>query len=83
MRNQQRQSLCSLAALAAGLLLLHANAAEIPGQVSRPDGRSADQTKKLKVFILAGQSIRPTASPAASTSTANGWRISFATCAGI
>ena len=56
MRNQQRQSLCSLAALAAGLLLLHANAAEIPGQVSRPDEKSADQTKKLKVFILAGQS---------------------------
>jgi len=50
--------LCVLAALAIGLF---AAAAEPTGadpgrQLSRPDGKAPDQTKKVKVFILMGQS---------------------------
>jgi hypothetical protein len=50
--------LCVLAALAIGLF---AAAAEPTGadpgrQLSKPDGKAPDQTKKVKVFILMGQS---------------------------
>lgn len=56
MSNHPSQSLCSFVALVTGLLLLRAGAAEIPRPLSRPDGKAADQSKKVQVFILMGQS---------------------------
>ena len=44
------------AAFAATTLVVNSAAAEVPAQLLRPDGRLADQTKKVKVFILMGQS---------------------------
>lgn len=38
------------------MLTLPPAAAEIPAQLRDPDGKPADQTKPLKVFILLGQS---------------------------
>ena len=46
----------TFAALAAVTLVLNSGAAEIPAQLAKPDGKPADQTKKVKVFILMGQS---------------------------
>jgi len=43
-------------ALLLALLLFPASAAEAPAQLQKPDGQPADQTKKVKVFILLGQS---------------------------
>lgn len=45
-----------LAALAMALLTLTATAADIPTQLPDPDGKPADQSKPVKVFILLGQS---------------------------
>ena len=38
------------------LLTLPVAAAETPAPLPRPDGKPADRTKKVKVFILMGQS---------------------------
>jgi hypothetical protein len=38
------------------LLTLPAVAADVPGQLPDPDGKSGDATKPVKVYILAGQS---------------------------
>jgi hypothetical protein len=46
----------TLAALVMGLLVLPAAAAEVPAQLPKPDGKPADMTKPVKVFILLGQS---------------------------
>ena len=35
---------------------LSAIAAEVPNELPRPDGKPADQTKPVKVFIMLGQS---------------------------
>jgi Carbohydrate esterase, sialic acid-specific acetylesterase len=45
-----------LAAVAMTLLSLPAGAAEVPQQLPDPDGKPADQTRPVKVFILMGQS---------------------------
>ena len=42
--------------LAAALIPLTALAQQKPAQLTRPDDKPADQTKKVKVFILMGQS---------------------------
>lgn len=44
------------AVLAMALLVLPSLAAEIPDQLPDPDGKPADQSKPVKVFILMGQS---------------------------
>jgi len=49
-------SAVTLVALAAATLVLNSTAAEFPAPLARPDGKPADQTKKVKVFILLGQS---------------------------
>ena len=54
-RNRTRSFLL-LAAVAMSLLALPAFAAELPDQLSDPDGKPADQSKPVKVFILMGQS---------------------------
>jgi len=46
----------SLVALVTALLVLPAIAAEIPSQLPDPDGKPADLSKPVKVFILLGQS---------------------------
>ena len=46
----------TFAALAAVTLVINSGAAETPAQLARPDGKPADQTKKVRVFILMGQS---------------------------
>ena len=46
----------TLAVLAAATLVATSAGAEIPAPITRPDGKPADQTKKVKVFILMGQS---------------------------
>jgi hypothetical protein len=56
MKNQKSRTVLWCFAFSTALLLLRAGAAEIPGQLSRPDERPADPTKKVKVFILIGQS---------------------------
>jgi hypothetical protein len=50
--------LCMLAALAIGLFAAAAEptGADPSGQLSTPDGKTPDQTQKVKVFILMGQS---------------------------
>ena len=48
--------LALIAAFAATTLVVNSAAAEVPAQLLRPDGKPADQTKKVKVFILMGQS---------------------------
>ena len=49
-------SALTLAAFAAAALVLDSTAAETPAPLTRPDGKPANQTKKVKVFILMGQS---------------------------
>jgi hypothetical protein len=46
----------TLAAVAMAILVLPAAAREIPDQLPKPDGKPADMTKPVKVFILLGQS---------------------------
>ena len=55
---KQNQSLrtLTLTAFAASAIILNSIAAETPIPLPRPDGKPADQTKKVKVFILMGQS---------------------------
>ena len=55
MRNRSRSSL-TLAAVVTTLLVLPGAAAEIPDQLPDPDGKPADRSKPVKVFILMGQS---------------------------
>ena len=45
-----------LTALALFLLALTVSAADVPAQLSDPDGKPGDATKPVKVYILAGQS---------------------------
>lgn len=45
-----------LAAVAMSLLTLPAFAAEVPNPLPDPDGKPADQSKPVQVFILLGQS---------------------------
>ena len=52
----QTKTLTTAAVFLLALLTLPAVAAETPAQPARPDGKPADQTKKVKVFILMGQS---------------------------
>ena len=57
MKKQNRiVSALTIAALAATVLIATSAAAEVPAQLTKPDGKPADQTKKVKVFILMGQS---------------------------
>jgi len=42
--------------LSLGLWVFAAQAATVPATLPRPDGKPADMTKKVKVYILAGQS---------------------------
>lgn len=42
--------------LSLGLGMFGAQAATVPAMLPRPDGKPADMTKKVKVYILAGQS---------------------------
>ncbi len=55
MKNNRCKTVFSLATLLVALLTLPA-AAEVPDQLPDPDGKPADRTKPVKVFILAGQS---------------------------
>jgi len=48
--------LSALSIVAAAALVLNSTAGETPAPLTRPDGKPADQTKKVKVFILLGQS---------------------------
>ena len=45
-----------LTAFALFLLALPVSAADVPAQLSDPDGKPGDATKPVKVYILAGQS---------------------------
>ena len=45
-----------LLTLATATLVTALAGAETPAQLAKPDGKPADQTKKVKVFILLGQS---------------------------
>ena len=56
LRNHQYKTVFSFVALVAALLALPATAAEVPDQLPDPDGKPADQTRPVKVFILLGQS---------------------------
>ena len=53
---KQNRILCalSIAVFAAAVLVVNSAAAEVPAPLTKPDGKPADQTKKLKVFILMG-----------------------------
>ncbi len=53
-RTYQTRTLLIL--LAVAILVIPAVAAELPAQLPKPDGKPADMTKKIKVFILMGQS---------------------------
>jgi len=46
----------TLAAFAAASLVLNSTAADAPAQSPKPDGKPADMTKPVQVFILLGQS---------------------------
>ena len=52
----RHRSFLPIAAVALALLALPAFAAEVSDQLPDPDGKPADMTKPLKVFILMGQS---------------------------
>ena len=54
-RNQIR-NLLTLAAVMMAFIVLPAAAKEIPAQLPDPDGKAPDNTKPVKVYILAGQS---------------------------
>ena len=57
MKKQSRiLSALTFAALAAVTLVINSGAAETPAQLARPDGKPANLTKPVKVFILMGQS---------------------------
>lgn len=46
----------TVAAVAMGLLVIPTVVADVPNQLPDPDGKPADQTKPVKVFVLMGQS---------------------------
>ena len=46
----------TLAAFAATSLILNSTAVETPAQIAKPDGKPADMSKPVQVFILLGQS---------------------------
>ncbi|MHA1565822.1 MAG: hypothetical protein ACTSX7_10970, partial [Alphaproteobacteria bacterium] len=50
------RSLFIIAALAAVTLASGANAKDIPAELPRPDGKAADMSKPVQVYILMGQS---------------------------
>ena len=56
MKNQQCKTVFSLVALATLMLALPATAAAPPDRLPDPDGKPADLSKPVKVFILLGQS---------------------------
>ena len=57
MRTRNRiLSALTLAAFGAATLVATSAGAEIPAPLTKPDGKPADQTKPVKVFILMGQS---------------------------
>ena len=56
MKNDPCRTVLSFAALVTALLVLPAIAAEVPDQLPDPDGRPADQSRPVQVFILMGQS---------------------------
>jgi len=53
---RRTRSFLLLAAAAMALLALPAFAAEVPDQLPDPDGKPADMSKPVQVFILMGQS---------------------------
>jgi hypothetical protein len=56
LKNFRCTTVLSCVALVTVLLILPASAAEIPSQLPDPDGKSADMSRPVKVFILLGQS---------------------------
>jgi hypothetical protein len=56
MRMNSRRAMVIIAAVALTGLVLHAAANEVPLNLSRPDGKPGDVKKKVKVYLLAGQS---------------------------
>jgi len=56
MKKHQVNSLFALVALAMALLWVRVQAAEPPSQLPRPDGKEADMSKPVQVYILLGQS---------------------------
>jgi hypothetical protein len=54
--HSRTRSLLPLLIVAMALLVLPAVAAEVPDQLPDPDGKAADHSKPVKVFILMGQS---------------------------
>jgi alpha-galactosidase len=56
LNSHQRKTIFSLVALVTALLILPATAAEIPIQLPDPDGKPADLSNPVQVFILLGQS---------------------------
>ena len=57
MKNQNRiLSILTFAVIARTTIVVTSASAEIPAQLPKPDGKPADQTKRVKVFILMGQS---------------------------
>jgi len=56
LKSLQHKILFSVVALVTALLILPATAAEVPNQLLDPDGKPADMSKPVQVFILMGQS---------------------------
>ena len=56
MTRSRTGAVLTLAAVALAALVLPAAAAEVPAQLPKPDGKPADMTKPVQVFILLGQS---------------------------
>ena len=56
MKKHSLLSALTIAALAAATLVVTSAAAEVPAPLTKSDDKPADQTKKVKVFILMGQS---------------------------
>jgi len=56
LNSHQCKTIFSFVALVTAMLILPATAAEVPNQLPDPDGKPADMTKPVQVFILMGQS---------------------------
>ncbi|MFW6169436.1 MAG: sialate O-acetylesterase [Planctomycetota bacterium] len=56
MKNHASKTAFPFLGFVMALLILPATAAEIPDQLADPDGKPADQSKPVQVFILMGQS---------------------------
>jgi alpha-galactosidase len=56
MKKEPRKTVCSVAALLAMLLVVPAASSQVPDPLPDPDGKPADQSRPVQVFILMGQS---------------------------